>query len=292
MSEITILVGVSCSGKSTWAKQQKNCYIVSRDIERTSLFGSAVMGTKKEEDAITKICHQKVLALIGGNIILDNTHLRASYIQDIYDAYGAFADIKVKVFEPPTLKEFIWRNNERFEKTGVLIPLHVFKKQLKQFEELEVPEFKQGGRGESWETENPEGIYIFDLDGTLADGNGRCFFEPKEGEVLNDKPIHNVVNIVKALPKRRVAFLSGRSAVYRDETEKWIKEHCKIASPRLYMRKKDDRRPDNIIKGELFDKFFKEDKVLGVFDDRNSVIEEWQKRGVYVFDCGQGNSYF
>jgi hypothetical protein len=58
----------------------------------------------------------------------------------------------------------------------------------------------------------------------------------------------------------------------------------------LYMRKAGDYRSDDIVKEEIFNKYFGDvkDRVLCVFDDRPRVIRMWRRIGIPVFDCGLG----
>lgn len=58
-------------------------------------------------------------------------------------------------------------------------------------------------------------------------------------------------------------------------------------------RKKGDFRSDEIIKKEIYDNHIKDNyNVLGVFDDRLKVIRMWEKEGLFVFNCNQGNIEF
>lgn len=142
MSKLTILVGVSCSGKTTWTKEQleilNGVYRVSRDEERISLFGEYRQGTKSEENVITNIVRDKAISLLrqGYDVILDNTHLRWEYINACIRDYQEYADIEFKIFPAPTKEVMIKRNQVRFQETGVLIPENVMHKQLRAFAEL------------------------------------------------------------------------------------------------------------------------------------------------------------
>jgi len=49
------------------------------------------------------------------------------------------------------------------------------------------------------------------------------------------------------------------------------------------MRKTGDYRPDALVKSEILDDILKDYEVKFVIDDRTSVIEMWQSRGLFVF---------
>jgi len=44
------------------------------------------------------------------------------------------------------------------------------------------------------------------------------------------------------------------------------------------MRKKDDRRDDSVVKGEVVDLLEKKYNILCVFEDRKRVVDMWVKR--------------
>ena len=114
MNTLYVTIGVPCSGKSTWAKEQK-IRTVSRDAERLSIFGEYRMGSVKEENTITKIVEYKVKQLLRiGDVILDNTHLKTSYLQDIIDTFKN-CNIKFIKFDKISVREFEERNIISFQ---------------------------------------------------------------------------------------------------------------------------------------------------------------------------------
>jgi hypothetical protein len=86
-------------------------------------------------------------------------------------------------------------------------------------------------------------------------------------------------------------FVSGRSDDYRKQTEEWLEKY-NISYTDLLMRKFADHRDDAIVKGEIADEIEKDYNILGVFDDRKKVNDEWLRRGYFVFDVGQGKGDF
>jgi hypothetical protein len=58
------------------------------------------------------------------------------------------------------------------------------------------------------------------------------------------------------------------------------------------MRKYKDHRDDAIVKGEIADQIEENYKIFAVFDDRKRVVDMWSKRGIFVFDVGQGKGDF
>jgi len=135
-----------------------------------------------------------------------------------------------------------------------------------------------------------EDCYIFDLDGTLANGNGRDFYNPKDVEIVQDLQIKPVVNIVKSLKSSyKIIFLSGRENKFYEPTKEWIEYNLEIINPELFMRTTGDQRKDSVIKLELFkDKIELNYNVLGVFDDRMQVCRMWYDQGIFCFNVNQG----
>lgn len=144
-------------------------------------------------------------------------------------------------------------------------------------------------------------IYIFDIDGTLSDLSHRlhlisdgqkdwdAFFDACSG----DRPINRVIATCQMLHKAEatIVLLSGRSDAVRQKTVDWLNEH-RVPFHALYMRKAGDHRQDDVVKAELFERMAQEwdlKNLLGVFEDRNQVVEMYRKRGLQVFQVADGN---
>ena len=161
---------------------------------------------------------------------------------------------------------------------------------------------------------------ICDLDGTIADLSHRLhYIKNDNGEIkespdwaafekacIDDKPIHDVIQIVKLLwsgdqthnpPIRNLKFFTGRSNSMREITESWLrryffrvsrgsKEQEDIYSEfgvTLTMRHENDYREDDQVKLEMMMYFgLKPDDVLCIFEDRQSVVDMWSRHGYRV----------
>lgn len=145
-------------------------------------------------------------------------------------------------------------------------------------------------------------IYIFDLDGTLADLTHRLHFiqqEPKDWDSFfaacdKDKVIDEVANVARALrdADNTILIVSGRSDAVREKTRYWLFYHF-IPCHGLYMRKAGDHRPDNIAKAEIFEdqvcKDWRRESIAGVFDDRKQVVDMWRSKGLKCFQVAEGD---
>lgn len=115
MSKLTIMRGVSGSGKSTWARSQSNAVVVSRDDLRAALFGSSDQDYYAVDKAVLSskeavITHTQNAAIEGGllagkHVIVDNTHVEWKHVEEtaaIGQKVGA--EIEIKVFDVSMLK--------------------------------------------------------------------------------------------------------------------------------------------------------------------------------------------
>ena len=58
------------------------------------------------------------------------------------------------------------------------------------------------------------------------------------------------------------------------------------------MRPDGDHREDSVVKSELFDQInaaYANEKLGGVFEDRQQVVDMYRARGVRVFQVAKGN---
>lgn len=138
-----------------------------------------------------------------------------------------------------------------------------------------------------------QGVYICDIDGTIASHEGiRGPYE--EHKVLLDVPLPTI-KVINSLYncEEKIIFFSGRTEACKKDTIKWLDDHLTIDYPELYMRKVGDSRSDDIVKEEMYNVYIKDKyEVLGVFDDRLRVCRMWYKLGLFVFNCNQGLKEF
>tara|TARA_Y100001958_G_C21155065_1_gene490289 strand:- start:273 stop:725 length:453 start_codon:yes stop_codon:yes gene_type:complete len=145
-------------------------------------------------------------------------------------------------------------------------------------------------------------IVIFDLDGTLAiiderlkessmkNGkiNWKRFFS--EDLIKKDLPNYPVVETANLFHQNgyKIYIFSGRSETTENATRKWLKDN-RIQYDYLGMRKKNDYRPDEIVKKDFIKKSSILDKVFLTFDDRKKVVKMWRSLGLPCFQVSEGN---
>lgn len=161
------------------------------------------------------------------------------------------------------------------------------------YEEYEPDHYIQPDLASCWEV-----TYLCDIDGTLTFRSEAHDNDPTTRgihdyhRVSEDQYNEPVVETVARLQKggARIIFVSGRPESCRKDSEAWINATyslvCDSLNP-LHMRTTGDRRPDTIVKRELFDWYIRPwgYYIAGVFDDRNRVVSKtWRHQlGLTVF---------
>lgn len=149
-----------------------------------------------------------------------------------------------------------------------------------------------------------KGTFIFDIDGTIADIEHRLHYIIGQGKdyrafyaaVGGDEPIEDVIDLLRLLflSGFKIIYITGRSDECRTATEEWLRKHVyhgNMKTPiELYMRRRGDRRSDVAVKMEIWyslDKTIRDD-VVGVFEDRDTVVKMWRALGVRCYQVKEG----
>lgn len=138
-------------------------------------------------------------------------------------------------------------------------------------------------------------LYVFDLDGTLADINHRLNLIKKDKpdwpsfhlSCVSDTPKTWVIDLLNMCRKQGdILILSGRSDEVEPHTRDWLTENS-ILYDFLVMRKKGDYTPDHVLKSEMMDEFLrdKDYEVQFIVDDRQRVVDMWRSKGFNVLQC-------
>jgi phosphatidate phosphatase PAH1 len=143
-------------------------------------------------------------------------------------------------------------------------------------------------------------IYIFDIDGTIADGTHRRHLvegEKKDWEAFyaasaDDKPIFEVITVARALAKagHGIVYSTGRPEIIRFITTQWLLKY-RVPSGPNYMRPDKDHRESFVVKSELLERIKAQYTVEigGVFEDRKQDAEMYRAKGLRVFQVDKGD---
>lgn len=296
-----ITVGVSGSGKTTWAKKQQGLEIISRDDIRSEIYWTET-GKPFEwknwkwnkEDAVTQIQEMRFFdaASKNRNIVVADTNLnkgRARNLQKKLEDLGY--SVEYKFFHGDFSEENIDIDTciKRDAGRSLSVGSHVIHKQWKQMIDSWGDSIVEKYR----EVEGLKWSVIFDIDGTLADHEGlRSPFD--WSSVGKDRVRDHVAELLRFYSDSgyTIIILSGRDSVCRVETEDWLRKN-KLHYYALYMRSEGDSRKDVIVKKELFNKHIRNNwNVRVVVDDRKQVLQLWHDLGLNVINVGHINEYF
>lgn len=142
-------------------------------------------------------------------------------------------------------------------------------------------------------------IFVFDVDGTLADIAHRRHWvqsKPKNWPAFNATmhldTVHDDIAWLARnfyLQGHTVIICSGRGSENRDVTANWLAAN-QIPFHALYMRAEKDYRRDDIVKIELLAKIRSDfgNPYLWV-DDRQQVVDAIRAEGIRVLQCAPGD---
>lgn len=143
-------------------------------------------------------------------------------------------------------------------------------------------------------------LYIFDIDGTLANCEHRVgLLTTEEADRWDrfyelcdrDLPIWAVVETLRMLESHADIWLfTGRRESTRAKTLNWLKEHYIPFSGVLNMRPDGSHAPDYKLKRDWYKAMSDDDRrrLVAVFEDRDRVVQMWRGLGVVCFQTTPG----
>jgi len=142
-------------------------------------------------------------------------------------------------------------------------------------------------------------LAAFDLDGTLTDAAHRLVHilkRPKDWGLFyagigEDKPIVPILRTFQAFQAAGYTCVITSARCVTDAepmTTEWLTRHG-LFPDHIYLRAPGDRRHDYIAKEEYLEDMLKRYGKLPdiAFDDKDSVIDMYRRRGVFVMDAKQ-----
>lgn len=277
MSNLVVLIGLPASGKTTHART-----LVNQGYARVNKDDLRVVHPEARESEIHKIQMEimHAVAKTQQNIVIDNTNLNPrtrNYYRQFARDYGyTYHEVKFNA----AISDLIKRDEEREKRVGrdVIMTMAL-----------------------RWDQINLGRVIAFDLDGTLSLGehrqhylqetpkNWKAFFEALGGDTLNE-PVAIAYRAAEESPDvDHIVCISGRPEEYRELSRTWLRKHG-LNPTVILMRRTGDRRPDDIVKQELYrDHLANNAKVLAIYDDRNSVVKMWRSIGLTCFQVAEGD---
>lgn len=303
MTVLRIYRGLPASGKTTharaWvAEDRANRIRVNRDdLRRMIDDGSFVKGVTESRIIAVRDSGIRSALAAGFSVVCDDTNLDARTVRELINI-AVRAGVKWEIIDltDVSLKTCVERDLDREKPVGSKVIIDMYERFIAGKDHpLPVPEetvvAPVKGAPYVARPHTPH-VVLVDLDGTVALANGRSPYD--ETRVIYDLPNQPVIDVVMSLVDagHKIIFMSGRTEACREDTVQWIAENvCDTEDYHgLYMRPVGDSRKDSVVKLELFDRHVRERfNVIGVFDDRNQVVEMWRSIGLTVFQVAEGN---
>lgn len=280
----TITIGISASGKTSWARTQDARVICRDDIRTKMLIDDGFDATnqniwsrwkfaKEQEKVVTKRSWEIAgyCAGIGKDIIICDTNLNADRRAEMQERLETLGyTVEYKQFDI-SYEEACKRDRFRKDTVGEAV---IYKQWLQLY-------------GEPYKA--PEGAkkcVIVDIDGTLAHMGGRR--GPFEWDKVHGDSCDEVVqHLVNSFDNSyELIVMSGRDGCCYDITKQWLDDNT-IYYDQLVMRAAGDMRKDYIVKRELFDKHVRgKFEVVCVIDDRPQLLRLWLSLGLKTISVG------
>lgn len=290
MPKAYITVGISASGKSTWARefqetQTEPIVEINRDMIRWVIMESKDLvpcwanWKWKWEKQVTEIAEkiQENAIAMGHDMIFSDTNLnkhRRENLKAFLEKEGY--DVEIIYFEVD-YDEAVRRDAAREHGVGPWVIAQQYDRWCKEFQERPV------------NSEKLPHCVLVDIDGTVALMNGRS---PYDWDKVDTDVDHAIVcQIVRGLMMQgdvRIIFFSGRDGSCFDKTKGWLDERFGDLSPiYLHMRQAGDQRNDAIVKEEMYREHIDgRFHVRAVIDDRPRVCKMWRRLGFSVIQVG------
>jgi phosphoglycolate phosphatase-like HAD superfamily hydrolase len=141
-------------------------------------------------------------------------------------------------------------------------------------------------------------LYIFDMDGTIADISHRLSLRDEKlwddfyDACDKDAPIAPMLTTMDLLSTAGAEcwVWTGRRESSYDKTVEWLSRRG-VAPDQVRMRAEGDRRPDWKVKLDWLNGLSQEDRdrLQCVFEDREQVVKMWRNHGVVCAQVAPGN---
>lgn len=280
--QAVITAGPPGSGKSTWAKefmaertaQGEKWHELNRDNVRFGLIrpgGDWKTWKWSDEPKVTAFIDENMKkgAELGYSVVISDTNTNPKYLNHLKDQlHGLGYSVTLKYFDTP-YETCVKRDAGRPLGVGAFVIGEHHFRAAEQF-----------GKRYEPDPSKPSAI-IVDIDGTVAKMNGRGPFEwHRVGEDLPRTEVIAAVDGVAIAMGADVLMTSGRDAVCRDETIKWLQKQG-IWHSAIFMRPQGDMRKDTAVKSEIFWRDIAPHyNVVAAFDDRPVIVRLWHEIGI------------
>ncbi|WNZ06798.1 AAA family ATPase [Streptomyces sp. 11x1] len=305
MPVVHVMTGLPASGKTTAARELQaesggRMRRVNLDDLRQMLDIPQPEGAERRshahEQTVLAIQDAAVRAAVDGgfDVVVDNTHMTPHIPKRLKAAVAGLATFVVHDFTDVPVEECLRRDAARERPVGEEIIRILADKHEKS---------RRGGwrLTAEWLNDEPAvepytadpalpSAVMRDIDGTLAlrGDRGAYDFTRCEEDLLNVS-VRGALRSFRGADGDVIVLLSGRGEEHRDRTEAWLRAH-EVPYDELWMRAAGDRRRDDVVKAELFDRHVRHRFAVRVsLDDRDRVVAVWRRMGLPTWQVNYGN---
>lgn len=276
--KLIMLKGLPGCGKTTEANRlvvEEGYKRVNKDDLRAMIDNGK--WNKTNEENIVECRNLLIIHYLdsGYNVVCDDTNFHPSHANDLLEiAENCDAEFEERFIDTPVY-ECIERDLKRGDKSvGSKVILGMYFKFLRQDAE--------------WK-EDKQNAFIFDIDGTLARMVDRSPYDyTKVGTDIVNSNIAMILRTLRAHSGLPIIIMTGRKLECVEQTQEWLDDNH-IPYDLILFRETEDNRKDAIIKEELYHRYVEPFyNIIGVFDDRNQVVDMWRSLGLTCLQVGYG----
>lgn len=279
---VIFLRGLPGSGKTTWALDYLANHPGAKRVNKDELRAMLDAGkySKGNEKFILAVRDALILQALaeGYHVIVDDTNFRPQHEQRIRELVKGLAVVEIKDFSDVPLETCLERNRKRPNP----VPESTIRQMYRQY-------VRPTPAPPPFDPVLPTAL-ICDIDGTLALICDRSPYDAArcEEDTLNE-PVNAILRAF-AQDQRHILLVSGRSELYRPQTEAWLNAHS-VRYESLFMRPEGDMRRDAIVKRELYEQYIKgRYNVTFVLDDRTQMVAMWRyELGLTCLQVAEGD---
>lgn len=284
-------VGVSGSGKTTWANEfvsEHPSWVIScRDDIRKELYDKL----KKEhpftwdkwdwklEPTVTSIQDKQLIDAVNDNnvegIIITDTNLNERHRTELY-SYLVNLGVKVNyMYFHCSWEDAVSRNNNRVNGVGLSVLAHQFELYYNMFSRKYAP------------IEDLPCTIMVSHEGTLAVNTS--VESPVSSDSIKDDVVNKELSFILTAYKEKgykILVLSNRDESCRKDIEEWYMTYVGWLPSSLYCRKTNDVRKNVTFKTEIFwSKIAYHYNVKLAVENNPSVFRSWLEIGLTTFIC-------
>lgn len=303
MADVLILQGLPASGKTTLARRLIQTGEYDLRINRDDL--RRMMHDGEWSEANEKLIVQARNSLLtqalgeGKKVIIDDTNFAEGNIRIITNIAKskrkgqATVIVQTVTAHEDPLENYaicVQRDKDRPHGVGEPVIREMFQRYI-----ISLPTPTQ--QGYISPVGKPACVMV-DIDGTLARRTNRGPYDyDKCGDDALNQYVLDAVNSICILRNAKLFILSGRDSRCRALTETWLVDQHVLREFELakhfFMRSNGDRRPDDVVKKEIFDHHIRDNyQVVAVFDDRLRVCRLWHSLGLPLFRVGDPDASY